>query len=121
MTIRDEILAFLESHPGDQTTADISAACECKMTWPLTPWYPATTKPVRPGVYLVRTEMEWPRETMNLWTGEKWVSLDGIVNLQFLFDAHWRGLAFDPVAVERIIDAECYPQRVRYLWVVPAP
>lgn len=29
MTIRDEILAFLESHPGDQTTADISAACEC--------------------------------------------------------------------------------------------
>jgi hypothetical protein len=91
------------------------------MTWPLTPWYPATTKPVRPGVYLVRTEMAWPRETMNLWTGEKWVSLDGIVNLQFLFDAHWRGLAFDPVAVERIIDAECYPQRVRYLWVVPAP
>ena len=35
------------------------------MTWPLTPWYPATTKPVRPGVYLVRTEMEWPRETIN--------------------------------------------------------
>ena len=32
-----------------------------------------------------------------------------------------RELAAEPVAVERIIDAECYPQRVRYLWVVPAP
>lgn len=28
MTIRDEILAYLEAHPGEQSTADISAAVE---------------------------------------------------------------------------------------------
>lgn len=29
MTAAEQILDFLRSHPGEQTTADISAACEC--------------------------------------------------------------------------------------------
>lgn len=29
MSAREQILAFLEAHQGDQRTADIAAACEC--------------------------------------------------------------------------------------------
>lgn len=44
MTIRDEILAYLEAHPGEQSTADISAAVEA----PQSSVY-ATLSPARRG------------------------------------------------------------------------
>ena len=85
------------------------------MTWPLTPWMKGN--PARPGFYLTRVDAVGP-VVIRRWSGTHWW-INGMKHawpsLQFA------GLAFDPVAVERIIDAECYPQRVRYLWVVPAP
>ena len=78
------------------------------MTWPLTPWYPATTKPVRPGLYLTALGGE---QVIARWTGSVWCWLDGIArsNLQ-----HWRGLVFDPASVTEYGDL---PRG----WWVPKP
>ena len=89
------------------------------MTWPLTPWFPPSIRPARDRLYLTRLNGA-PQSTPQLleWSCNGWHFSDGSLSM---VAREWCGLAFDPVAVERIIDAECYPQRVRYLWVVPAP
>ena len=80
------------------------------MTWPLSPWYPATTKPVRPGVYLC-TRPSWVAIHMLRWDGRMWRYQDGVAALS---DWHWRGLAFDPASATEVTTA------IRGWWV-PKP
>ena len=67
------------------------------MTWPLTPWYPASVKPVRDGVYLTRADANDVVPHMMFWNAGRWFYKDGSTTafqkLQFA------GLAFDPASV----------------------
>jgi hypothetical protein len=68
----------------------------------LTPWFPADVKPVRPGVYKVKTRSgrPWYRR----WDGKVWFvgsntpkdAASKIEQLWFIDSRSWRGLAEPP-------------------------
>jgi hypothetical protein len=64
------------------------------MTWPLTPWYPATTKPARPGIYLCTQTWMTAVHVLH-WGGRKWRHLDGVPALQWIDEAVWSGSSGD--------------------------
>lgn len=62
----------------------------------LTDWYPATIKPVRPGLYLAQWFADGEETYLDLFDGRNWCDHSG----QSFMNApiRWRGLAFDPEA-----------------------
>lgn len=92
------IKANLTSRP----TKDLPPALAKK----LTPWFPATAKPARKGVYQVATCREDKRQRwLSYWDGEgfRWYGLD--VDYAFKYrdrlgcggdTKEWRGIASDP-------------------------
>lgn len=71
----------------------------------LTDWYPADTKPVRPGVYILEVYGDSHIGTLMQWDGEIWRWSN---HLEYhRDDRRWRGLAFDPTEpMEMVIDVE---------------
>lgn len=65
----------------------------------LTPWYPASVKPVRPGVYEVHFDRDCAI-SFKRWTGRRWVWLEIALRSDFGRKPgdKWRGLAQDPKA-----------------------
>lgn len=72
----------------------------------LTPWFPVSVKPVRAGLYLIRTHPKWPVQTpYSYWNGRRfnWVSNDRERAYRWRKDPgagefviEWRGLAEQP-------------------------
>jgi len=87
----------------------------------LTDWFPATTKPVRDGLYLSRVDSDSTLMWMLPYRCGKWMASHGLFPLDYQ-DREWCGLAFDPVAAEECDDAESRdPTNPRRGWWVPQP
>lgn len=63
----------------------------------LTPWFPASIKPVRPGHYEIQFADGSGNGDTRVWTGTRWVWASG---MKTLFNTErrgrWRGLAEQP-------------------------
>lgn len=70
--------------------------------YPMTDWFPKKIKPVREGVYMVRTAGKNPYTYQCKWTGSKWVSSYVAIEDYYTTDEvkikEWQGLAQDPDA-----------------------
>lgn len=59
----------------------------------LTPWYPANTKPVHKGKYLVKSVFDDVRPFYAWWRGSHWSCGDYTSTYHMVFqDREWRGL-----------------------------
>ena len=63
--------------------------------YPMTEWFPKKIKPVREGLYMVKTAGKNSYTHQAVWNGEKWTSTYGDSELKI---KEWQGLAVDPDA-----------------------
>ena len=68
-----------------------------------TPWFSATTKPARPGLYLVSFEINKQQDGLLRWDGKRWWYRDIAISHRAF---SWAGLAFDPSRAVECGDAE---------------
>lgn len=57
-----------------------------------TPWFPASVKPFRPGVYEIRFSDDKQWVMLREWTGIDWKTTDGRFTLFGWRGDQWRGL-----------------------------
>jgi hypothetical protein len=73
----------------------------------LTPWFPAETKPVRKGPYMIHGT--YRNSWYSYWTGKHWGLIETSPNRAFIFRKYaslcqhkrWRGLSADAMLAER--------------------
>lgn len=75
--------------------------------YPLTDWFPKKVKPVREGVYEIRTPGKNGYTHQAKWTGLRWISSwqEDTSDTDEVKIKEWRGIAEDPDAV--LVEAEC--------------
>lgn len=68
--------------------------------YPMTEWFPKKTKPVREGVYMIRTPGKNVYTHQAKWTGSRWISSwsDDVPETEELKIKEWQGLTKDPDA-----------------------
>jgi hypothetical protein len=66
----------------------------------MTPWFPKKIKPVREGVYMIRTPGKNPYTYQCKWTGSKWVSSyvepEDFDTTEEIKIKEWQGIAYNP-------------------------
>jgi len=64
----------------------------------MTDWFPKKIKPVREGVYMIRTtgKNSWTHQAK--WTGSRWISTwnDDVPEIEEIKVKEWQGIAYDP-------------------------
>ena len=83
---------------------------EDDIVYPMTDWFPKKIKPVRDGIYMVKTAGKNSYTHQARWTGTRWISA-WIDTAQWdtadeVKIKEWQGLAVDPNADDSVTDLE---------------